>query len=166
MLDSIIKPLFALLKEPVRYAVALGAVAAIVIFAPDSVINKMGLLKIRDEGKLYLGGFLLFCIAIIIANIIGFGTRKYNNYRFRRAGAKRLNRLTIEEKNILRGYIEGQTRSVDLEINSGVVKGLVAEGIIFRASSLSNPYAGLFAFAHNIQPWAWDYLNEHRDLLH
>src|ERR1700716_1335841 len=25
--------------------------------------------------------------------------------------------------------------------------------------------AGFAAFAHNIQPWAWDYLNEHRDLL-
>ena len=165
MLDSVIKPLLGLLKEPVRYIIGLGIAAAIFVFAPDSIINKLGLLKLRDEGKPYLGFFLLFCIAIVIANIIGFGVVKYNGYRFLRAVKKRLHRLTIEEKQILRGYIEGQTRSLDLDIRSGVVKGLVGEHVIYRVSSISNPMAGLTAFAHNIQPWAWDYLNDHPDLL-
>ena len=43
---------------------------------------------------------------------------------------------------------------------SGLAKKF--ESPIYRASPVSNPHAGLMAFAHNIQPWAWDYLNEHR----
>jgi hypothetical protein len=164
-LDNLVK-ILAFFKEPIRYIIGVGIVAAIVLFSPDSIINKLGLLKYRDEGKPYLGGALLLCIAIIIANVIGFGVRKYDNHRFLRTGKKRLHRLTIEEKQILRGYIEGQTRSMDLSVTDGVVNGLVHERIIYRSSNLSNSMAGFLAFAHNIQPWAWDYLNEHRDLLH
>jgi hypothetical protein len=163
--DSVVKPLLELLKQPLRYSIALGIVAAIALFAPDSIVNQMGLLKLRDESKPYLGGLLLFCIAITIASGIGFAVGKYNYYRFLLAGKKRLHRLTIQEKQILRGYIEGQTRSLYLDFTSGIVKGLEAEFIIYRVSSVNNPMAGLTAFAYNIQPWAWDYLNEHRDLL-
>jgi hypothetical protein len=109
--------------------------------------------------------FLLVCIAIAIANGIEVGVGKYNDYRLLRAGKKRLHRLTIEEKQILRGYVEGQTRSMNLNVSSGIVNGLVGESIIYRASNLSNPMAGFMAFSYNIQPWAWDYLNKHRDLL-
>lgn len=165
MVDSIVRALFALLKQPLKYSLGLGIVAAIVLFSPNSIIDKLGLLKYRDEGKPYLGVALLLCIAIAIASGIGVGVRKYNDYRFLLAGKKRLHRLTIEEKQILRGYIEGQTRTRYLDVNSGVVNGLAGESIIYRASSLSNPNAGLMAFAYNIQPWAWAYLNDHRDLL-
>lgn len=165
MFETIIKPLFELLKQPLRYSIGLGIVAAIVLFLPSSMVEKLGLLKYRDEGKPYLGVVLLVCIAIAIANGIGFGVSEYNHYRFLLAGKKRLHRLTIKEKQILRAYIEGQTRSVYLDVSSGTVNGLVAESIIYRSSQLSNPMAGLTAFAYNIQPWAWDYLNDHRDLL-
>jgi hypothetical protein len=30
---------------------------------------------------------------------------------------------------------------------------------------MSSPMHGFGAFGYNIQPWAWEYLNEHRDLL-
>jgi hypothetical protein len=163
--DSVVKPLFELLRQPLRYSIGLGIVAAIALFSPNSIINKLGLLKYRDEGKPYLGGFLLLCIAIAVINVIGWGVTKYDDYRFLHAGKKRLNRLTIEEKQVLRAYIEGQTRSIYLNVSSGVVNGLVQESIIYRSSSLSNPEAGRMAFAYNIQPWAWDYLNDHRDLL-
>lgn len=163
--DGGVKALLDFLKQPLKYSIGLGIVAAIALFSPDSVISQMGLLKYRDEGKLYLGGLLLLCIAVAIANAIGLVADKYNHHRFLLAGKKRLHRLTIEEKQILGRYIKGQTRSVYLNFNSGVVNGLVNETIIYRASNASNPEYGYAAFAYNIQPWAWDYLNKHRDLL-
>jgi hypothetical protein len=62
----------------------------------------------------------------------------------------------------LRGYIEDGTRTQDLPMHDGVVGGLQAERIIFRATVLSR---GWDEFAYNIQPWAWEYLNKHRKLL-
>jgi hypothetical protein len=47
-------------------------------------------------------------------------------------------------------------------MHDGVVGGLQAERIIFRATVLSR---GWDEFAYNIQPWAWEYLNKHRKLL-
>lgn len=163
--DNAVKALFEFLKQPLKYSIGLGVVAAAALFSPNPVINQMGLLKYRDEGKPYLGGFLLLCIAIAIANAIGVGSGKYNNYRFLRAGKKRLRSLTIEEKQILGRYIERKTRSLYLNFASGVVNGLVNESVIYRSSNVSNPEYGRMAFAYNIQPWAWEYLNDHRDLL-
>lgn len=120
------------------------------------------MLKYRNEGKPYFGAILLLCIALTIASGIGSAGRKINDYHFWKARKKRLHRLSAEEKQILRAYIERQTRSLNLDVMSGVVNGLEQETIIYRASSLGHLMAG---FAYNIQPWAWDYLNEHRDLL-
>jgi hypothetical protein len=160
--ESVVKPLLELLKQPLRYSIALGVVAAIVLFTPDSVVNKLGLLQYRNQGKPYLGVVLLVCITIAIASGIGAVGSKINDYRFWKARKKRLHRLSAEEKQILRAYIERQTRSLNLSVTSGVVNGLEQETIIYRASNLGHLMAG---FAYNIQPWAWDYLNEHRDLL-
>jgi hypothetical protein len=164
-LDKAVKALLEILKQPLKYAIGVGVVAAIALFSPDSVIDRMGLLKYRDEGKPYLGIALLLCFAIAIANAIGFATGEYRHYSLLRAGKKRLHRLTTQEKQVLRRYIEGQTQSIYLDVNSGVVNALVNESVIYRASNFSNPQFGRMAFAYNIQPWAWDYLNEHRDIL-
>ncbi len=164
-LDGAIKAILHFLRQPLKYCVGLGTVAALALFLPDSIVNRMGLLQYRDKGKPCLGVVLLLCVAVAISAAVDAGARKFNRYRFLVAGKKRLHRLTREEKQILGHYIEGQTRSVDLAINDGVVNGLVSESIIYRSASVSSPGGGFVAFAHNIQPWAWDYLNKHRDLL-
>lgn len=158
---SIIKPLLEFLKQPL-YSVAFGVVTAFVLLSPNSIIDRFGLLKYRNEGKPYIGGFFLFCVGVALASGIRAGIRQYDRYSFFRSGKKRLHRLTVEEKQILRAYIEGQTRSLHLNVTSGVVNGLEQETIIYRSSNLGHLMSG---FAYNIQPWAWDYLNEHRDLL-
>ena len=73
----------------------------------------------------------------------------------------RLIDLTMEEKAILSDYIFGKTRTQILPITSGVVSGLVSAKIIYRS-------AGTIRFpdcAHNIQPWAWEYLRLNSYLL-
>jgi len=160
--EGFVKPLFELLKQPLRYSVAIGIVVAIVLFSPDSVVNRLGMLKYRDEGKPYFGAILLLCVALTIASGIGAVGEKINDYRLLRARKKRLHRLTAEEKQILRAYIERQTRSLNLDVMSGIVNGLEQETIIYRSSNLGHLMSG---FAFNIQPWAWDYLNDHRDLV-
>ncbi|HUN28582.1 MAG TPA: superinfection exclusion B family protein [Alphaproteobacteria bacterium] len=160
--DGFVKPLFELLRQPLRYSVAIGIVVAIVLFSPDSVVNKLGMLKYRNEGKPYFGVILLLCIALTIASGIGALGSKINDYRLRRSRKKRLHSLTVEEKQILRAYIKGQTRTRYFDITDGVVKGLEQETIIYRSSDVGHLVSG---FAYNIQPWAWNYLNDHRDLL-
>jgi len=42
-----------------------------------------------------------------------------------------------------------------------VVNGLEIEKIVFKSSNIGQ----LDEWAYNIQPWAWDYLNNHPELL-
>ena len=76
-------------------------------------------------------------------------------------GRKRLQALNPEEKRLLSYYINNQTRSQSLDIKSGTVNALEVEKIICRGSSLGT-YDG---FDYIIQPWAWEYLIKHPELL-
>ena len=75
---------------------------------------------------------------------------------------RRLHDLTDEEKNVLRDYIHRGSRTHYLEMNNGVTAGLVAAAVIHQASPMS---VRRTIFPYNIQPWAWDYLREHPELL-
>ena len=163
-MDALVK-ILALFKQPVRYIIGIACVTAAILLSPDSFIDKLGLLKFRQQWKPYFGAALALCAAIIIANLIGYTVKWYKHVVRFRAAKKRLHCLTAEEKDILRQYLYGQTRTAYLSVQSGAVGGLVHEHIIYRSSSLSVPQVGIAAFAHNIQPWAWEYLNEHPDLL-
>jgi hypothetical protein len=149
------------LKVPTRYLFSAFVVSAVFLFAPESFLKALGVSQYREKGKFYCG--LLFLILAVI--LIATGIEKLHGYLLLRSRQKRLRFLTAEEVQILRAYIEGETRTLYLSVQSGVVKGLVHEKIIYRSSGVNAPDYGLLAFAHNIQPWAWKYLNKHRDLL-
>jgi len=55
----------------------------------------------------------------------------------------------------------GKTKSQYLDIRDGVVNGLVNEQVIYLAAQVGD----LLRMAYNIQPWAWKYLNEKKELL-
>jgi hypothetical protein len=156
---------FELLKAPIRVIIGAFVVDSILIFAPASFLQSLGVLQYREKGKPYFGWLLALLSAWIVAAIAGAIEDKIRSYFFLRIMKKRLTLLTTEEKNILRNYIEGKTRSLYLDIGSGIVQGLVDASIIYRATSISSPIHGFGAFAYNIQQWAWEYLNDHRDLL-
>jgi len=157
--------LFELIKVPIRYVIGVALVNSFVLFCPNSWVDRIGLLKYREDGKSYLGLSLLVLGAIIISNFAGFLIARSKDYLFLRVRRQRLHALTSEEAQVLRQYIVTQSRTAYLSMQSGVTRGLEHEQIIYRSSNLSSPGAGFASFAYNIQPWAWNYLNEHRDLL-
>jgi len=78
-----------------------------------------------------------------------------------KGATERLHNLTAEEREILRGYIGNGTKTQLLDIQSGVVNELEEVFIIYRSSNIGH----LSGWSYNIQPWAWDYLNKHLELL-
>lgn len=163
-MDALAK-FFELLKVPIKYVIGAFVVVGTLLFAPESFLKALGIWQYREKGKFYFGLLFLILAVLLIGAVADASIEKFHGYRFSRARKKRLKFLTAEEVQILRQYIEGETRTLYLSIQSGVVKGLVHDQVIYRSSSVSSPEYGVAAFAHNIQPWAWEYLNEHRDLL-
>jgi hypothetical protein len=139
------------------------------VFLPDVAISKIGLAEIKSKYSIYFGLCFIFSASFLVAaaiyklwNIwIGPGIKQMANVYYLKKDAKS---LTDEEKKLLRHFIENQTRSANLSLKDGVVLGLEQRKIIIRLGILGTD-AYSMSFPFNIQPWAWEYFNKHRELL-
>jgi hypothetical protein len=167
MISAALKNLVEAIKLSPRYLLPICLLSAFLVFAPPQVLSIFGLGDIVSRYRPWFGlAFLLSAALLASSATIAFRQRLKerrlgkNVLRYQRY---RLHHLTEGEKQILRGFIEGQTRTQQLPIWDGRMRQFEIEQIIFRASELSQ-HPGTH-FAYNIEPWAWDYLNKHPELL-
>ncbi len=154
------------IKLSPRHLVPLSLFTGFILFAPQRWLAIFGVVGFVSDYRPWFGvAFLLSTALLISAAIVagyGWAKQKREKVALLRSKRERLHHLSEAEKEILRGYIEEGTRTQHHSMSDGVVCGLQAECILFRASSLS---CGWDVFAYNLQPWAWDYLNKHPKLL-
>lgn len=74
----------------------------------------------------------------------------------------KLTSLSPPEKAILATYLARATTTLSFDARDGVVGGLVAKKIIYRASNIPS---SMLMFPYNLQPWVWDYLKETPEIL-
>ena len=169
MVAEIIKTILEILKLAPRYLIALGVIAAslLLILSPDYLLHKIGVYQFVQDYRSWLGLTLITATVLLLVSLtvsLSNGLKKWWRTRQeRQCIIRRLQRLTEEEKQILRYYIGEGTRSNSLRVDDGVVNGLVAAGIIYPSAQLGSLLEGV---AHNIIGIAWDYLNQFPDLLH
>jgi hypothetical protein len=138
----------------------------LLLWANEDVLRTLGLQLFVCEYRSWIGvGFLVFFATLSahgIAAVYDWLKKLILRWRASRHRIKRLHHLTQEEKKILHYYIARQTRTQLLPVDSGVASGLQAERIIAQATTVGDWLDGI---AYNIQPWAWDYLNKHPELV-
>jgi hypothetical protein len=166
MVADILNAIFKFLKLAPRYLIAVVLFAGIMLFSPDRVLQRLGVLRFAQDNRSWLGiAFLgatsLFVVSCII-DLINWLKRSRRERARTKHIVKRLNNLTEDEKQILRFYLANNTRANRLRYDDGVVRGLEADGIIHRSSSLGNLVEG---FPYNISDVAWNYLHLNPDLL-
>lgn len=153
------------IKLPTKTLAALCIVFGVMVFSGDAALGNFGLKAFVEEYRAYLGVGFLATLALTVVNSLAavwkFIYPWIAEAYWIRIGRKRLQSLNPTEKEILRYYIQNQTRSQSLPIQDGTVNALQREKIIIRGSSLGS----LHGFDFVIQPWAWEYLNEHPELL-
>jgi hypothetical protein len=141
-------------------------ITSILLFGGDQLITKLGLEKPIDYFQPWLGLIWLISIALILSNaFVPFYNgciKKYKQRKYLKRCQKYLHDLTVDEKGLLREYIDNDTKTITAQLADGVVQELVTSDVIRLASSLSQH--GDY-FAYNIQPWAWRYLHENQYLL-
>lgn len=153
------------IRLPTKTLAALCIVFGVMVFSGDTSLEKFGLKTFVEEYRSYLAVGFLVTFALTVVNSLA-ATWKFiypwiAEAYWIRIGRKRLLSLNPTEKKILRYYIQNQTRSQTLPIQDGAVNALQREKIIMRGNSLGS----LRGFDFIIQPWAWEYLNEHPELL-
>ncbi len=166
MTDGILKTILECLKLAPRYLIAVGLVAGLILFGGTEFQETLGFSQFAKDQRAILGILFLSSVILLLIAIGGGGIdwikRFWRKRVFHKGIMKRLQRLTEDEKQILRYYIAKDTRSNMLSIEDGVVQGLVSDRIIYRSASLGNMHEG---FAHNISTFAWDYLHVYPETL-
>lgn len=163
---EIAKTFLEFLKLAPRYLIALGMMAAILLFLDRQVLEQIGVMEFAQNNRAMLGLTLIVTASLfsvsVSADLITFINNWWRRRNLYRRMIQRLQCLTEDEKQILRFYIAKNTRANTLRIENGVVQGLKADGIIYQSASLGSVIEG---FAHNINDFAWDYLHLHPQLL-
>ncbi|HID0768134.1 TPA: super-infection exclusion protein B [Clostridium botulinum] len=165
-MQKVIDIITKMIKSSKIVAIIILLFTSICIFSSNNFLSKLGIEIFVVNNKAYIGialilSFLYVLVEIflqiykVIKNKIG----QHGNLRFMR---KQLYDLTNDEKRILARYIVNETKTQKLSYANGVVRGLESFKIIFRSSNVGT-YGMLFSY--NIQPWAWEWLNKHPELL-
>lgn len=166
MVAELAKTLLEFTKLAPRFIFALGIAAGTLLFVSDKFLKRIGLTEFVQKYRFALGLVLIVSAALLIVytalSVIGAIQRRWRKRGYHKHIVKRLQRLTEDEKQILRYYLAYNTRANTLMYDDGVVQGLVSDRIIYQSASIGNILEG---FAHNISDFAWEYLHAHPDLL-
>ncbi len=140
---------------------------SLILFGPLDLLKKIGLDKILDDFKLWVGLIWIDSLSLLmvypIEYLIKLGRKKFMLFVLIESRKKRMNSLTPKEKDILRSYLENDSRTQAFPIQDGAVIELCNESILSRVSDIG--YTGSYLFPFNIEPWAWNYLKNNSDLL-
>ena len=163
-MESVLKFLEAL-KHPTRLCAAAFLASCFTVLAPGTILNLLGVSGLRDRYRPWIGGATVLSAAVLLVEaataLHGRWKRRKAVQAQRRQRENYLKSLTPAEKQLLRIYHEECTQSQNLPFNEGIVLGLVRKGILYQASGLIVRFQAPF----NIQPWAWDYIETHPEIL-
>jgi hypothetical protein len=144
---------------------ALSLVGAILLFTSAETLKQIGVDTIVATYRSWIGlawlvasGLLLSHFVWWVRGIVGQNLKLRQRQRIR---IRSLQELTPGEKHFLSPYIFENLNSQAVTLGNGVVGGLVAKGIVFRAAD----FAEFGEFPYNLQPWARTYLSANPDLL-
>ncbi len=137
----------------------------ILLWGPEPFSKGLGLNLFLAEYRTWVGvAFLFFLVSALLPVIPWCVDRiraKTEDNRVRRQRLDLITKLTPEEKELLKLFIEGNTKAQDLNTQDGVVGRLLAIDFLVIASSVSyGGRRGSFTFPVNIQDWLWDELCE------
>lgn len=157
-------------KLPVKIFAAIAIGTAIILFLPDSVIQKLYLTTFRNSFGFAIGIAFVISVSIVgvtvVIAIYQAISRKLLFSKSKKSREKCLNHLDSYQKTIVYSLYEEMNHTDELPIHDGSVIWLEQNMIIGKAASqhfIENPLNPEFPYM--LQPWVVTYLNEHKDLL-
>ena len=115
MISEVTKLVLEVLKLAPRYLIALGLIAAVLLFGSAAFLKRLGVYEFTQNNRTWLGltliaSALLFLVSIS-ADAIQWIKAWWGRRKLSRLVKQRLHRLTEDEKQILRYYVGWLARS-------------------------------------------------------
>ena len=158
------------LKLPRNVAWPIIIVSGLLLWGPEPFASGLGLDLFLEKYRVWIGVAFLFFLATALMPIGPWlaeqTTELIQRHRISKRRQALIESLTPDEKSVLRGFTENNTKAQDLNIQDGVVSRLVSIGFINLASTVS--YGGMrgsFTFPTTIPDWLWEELKNNPDYL-
>lgn len=145
----------------------LSTVSGIILFSKFDFITNSKIIRKNSEYRDWVYVIFIFSsigfLTQVIIEIYKYVEKKIHDKRLQDRMQQQLNNLTNDEFKILSSYIKQNTKTQYLRMEDGVVNGLVQAHIIYRSSNLGDSVK--HTWPYNVQPWVWDYLYKHPEIL-
>lgn len=158
------------LKLPTRIMSAISLASGIILFLPNSIINKLYMTDFRNKYGFIIGAVFIISTSILIIGVTiklyKFLNSKYVRKKVKVNSKKLLVSLDTYKKTIVYMLYKKENNTDILPLNDGAVVFLDYWRVIQKATNqyyvedLSNPQ-----FPYFLQPWVIDALNEDGELL-
>ncbi|HQM85380.1 MAG TPA: super-infection exclusion protein B [bacterium] len=166
MTEKFVKPI-ELLKEIITNHVLLLTffiASSILLFLPDSVLNRIHILNFKSEYNWLIGIVFLITLSALSAKTFEYIKNLTKPLFLNLKKKSYLHNLSKEEKGFLRHYIINDENTISVYMNDGIAGGLAKNCVIY----LSSPGIIVdvrFGSPYNIDPWAKKYLKNNPGLL-
>lgn len=152
-------------KEGAPLYLSILIFTALLLFLPDNVSNQVGLSDLVHHHRGYIGGVFLLSLSMLAPRALFFITSPVTSWHkdrlVNRSVADNLSTMTDDEKIFLRRFIFDGLNTVYAPISDGIMGGLHAKGLVYRAASVGNPSN----WPYNLQPIARKVLQRKPHLL-
>lgn len=132
----------------------IAIVCFVVVGLPKSLQQFLGYKSIIDpyRGWISLTGLIcgVYGLVISVVGLKRWILEKWRNWQFEKNAKKKLMKLHQQEKRYLAEYLKKDVSSLKFRLSNGVINGLVAKDVLYRASQIASS-GDIFPF--NIQPW-------------
>jgi len=146
------------LKESPKLALAFALASGIILAFPKLFIAR----DLPETLKPYVGAVFLLSATVLLASLIWhLGT----HWMAHRARVKILNGLTPQERDLLRRYVEGETKTLNVPSPDPIVIGLKKQGLLSQPVSIIVSGGAAPKPTIVLEAWAYDYLKTHPKLI-
>ena len=171
--EKIVEAVFARTSlAVVAFMVAGGC--AVCLFAPDSLIQNLGVLELTTGRRTWVGGFFLLSSLFLVASVASWA---FSATCQRQATAKahaervtRLRHLSNGERDLLHNLVGRGQRAESYMADFGPANSLQNAGILQLSEAMvalvkQREFSRSTMLTYCIADWAWDYLMSNKELL-
>ena len=150
------------LKKTSPALIAVFITSCFVIFAPDFLLEKIGINGLPPFVKQIIGGIFLLSLTLILTIFCFSISKTIKSKRAIRLLEKQIQELTRDELERVLMMYYSPGHALSMSVQDGVTGALKGKRIIYNATNIGDGI-GLLTFSFILQPWAVRYIGNHID---
>lgn len=155
------------IKLSPKYLFAIALFSELLLFSPLWILERAGWLEFVTKFRPWIGLIFMLTSTLLFTHFSVFVFEESLRPFYKKQKEKKrlriwLQHLTHKQKEMLKEFINENTRTVSFNFMDGEVKELVTANILYLSTGLVD--RGNYT-PHTINSWVWEHLHKHPEIL-